>query len=50
MGCPPYILAYPGITPVGRDGAGRRGAYRDCTAALGDRKMAAVTHLGYTVI
>ena len=21
VGCPPYILAYPGITPVGRCGA-----------------------------
>ena len=40
VGCPPYILAYPGITPVGR-------AKRDCTAVLRDRRMAAVTHLEY---
>ena len=48
VGSPPYILAYPGITPVRR--VGRRGAYRDCRTALEDRKLAAVTHLGFTVV
>ena len=49
VGSPPYILAiYPGIAPVGKGGT--TWAYRDCTTARGDRKMAAVTHLGYTVI
>ena len=45
VNCPPYILTYPGITPVGR--GGRQEAKRDCTAVLRDRRMAAVTHLGY---
>ena len=48
VGSPPYILAYPGITPVRKGGA--TGAYRDCRTAQEDRKIAAVTHLGYTVI
>ena len=48
VGCPPYILAYPGVTPVGR--GGRQGEKRDCTAVLRDRRMAAVTHLGYMYI
>lgn len=45
VSCPPYILTYPGITPVER--GGRQEAKRDCTAVLRDRRMAAVTHLGY---
>ena len=48
VGSPPYILPYPGITPVRKGGA--TGPYSDCRTALQDTKMAAVTHLGYTVI
>ena len=54
VGSPLYILAHSGTSWHNRicqfKRVGRRGAYRDCRTALEDRKLAAVPHLGYTVI
>ena len=53
VGSPPLIhsgISWHNTSSNNFQRVGRRGAYRDRRTALEDRKMAAVTHLGYTVI